>query len=126
MALALALEVSPLRLLMPRESVDQVALTDERLVSWQEAWRWAAGEQPLLGDSVPLPDRRVAQFIEENRPFENAHPVRELSRWLLSRTPIVPFQASVTADQQGRAKARITWGGGDEEAVDDGQHREAP
>jgi transcriptional regulator with XRE-family HTH domain len=127
--LALALRVTPARLLLPAEPVDAVLLTEQRSVSWQEAWRWVSGEQPLLeGGPIPLPDRRVEQFIRDNRPFESATGDlgglrRELSRWLLSRTPMVPFEATVKADERGRITARIAVGGETEEMVDGGKHQ---
>jgi transcriptional regulator with XRE-family HTH domain len=127
-ALALAFEVSPVRLLMPGEPTDEVALTDERTATWQQAWRWATGEQPL-DPRVPLTDSRVEAFITENRPFESTErPAHEVARWLVARHP-VPFEAHVSADAAGRTKARISWTSGDddsEEGADDGEHREAP
>jgi transcriptional regulator with XRE-family HTH domain len=67
-ALALALDVSPPRLLLPgRDEHDEhpdaaVALTDEITAAWDRAWRWAVGEAPLSGS--------LNRFLAENRPFD--------------------------------------------------------
>lgn len=78
-ALALALGVSPLRLLLPARDDDAavemyVELTDEIAIPWDRAWRWAAGEAP-----IPLPGEGTSQnrFLNENRPFDPQ--VHELS-----------------------------------------------
>lgn len=65
LALALALGVTPNRLLLTGEVADDtVQLTRTVDVSQGSAWRWATGEQQLPGRSA-LPDR---QFSAENRP----------------------------------------------------------
>jgi transcriptional regulator with XRE-family HTH domain len=58
-ALALALNVSPLTLLLPDESNDQPAkLTDEYQVSSRTAWQWAEGQRTAMdwepGEGVSL------------------------------------------------------------------------
>jgi transcriptional regulator with XRE-family HTH domain len=121
-SLAIALNVSPNRLLLPGDSGESVVLPNGRKCSGQAVWRWAAGEQPLLGDEekeTPVTSPKVHEFIRENRPFEHSTR-RELGRWLVSRVQ-VPVTAYIEADSAGRAKTRITWSGGDEENVDDGR-----
>lgn len=54
-ALALALDVSPLRLLLtPGAGEDQVALTAKIGTSERRAWEWATGEIPLDVPEVPF------------------------------------------------------------------------
>jgi len=89
-ALALALDVSPLRLLLtPGAGEDQVALTAQIGTSERRAWEWATGEIPLdvpevpfihSGRSVPTPPdsrpdlllaarkTRAGTFQDVNRP----------------------------------------------------------
>jgi len=55
LALALALDVSPLRLLLtPEAGEDQVALTAQVGTSERLAWEWATGESPLDVPEVPF------------------------------------------------------------------------
>ena len=121
-SLAVALNVSPVRLLLPPEQVDAVQLTEDVTVNWQAAWRWAVGEIPMLDATeteIRARDPRVRAFIEENRPFEDESSVREAARGLVAREP-VPFAARIEADAAGRVRARLTWGDGAEEDVNDG------
>jgi transcriptional regulator with XRE-family HTH domain len=65
--LALALGVSPVRLLLPgRDENDEhpadVALTDTVTLPWESAWKWGVGEMPLHGSH--------AQFLRASRPFD--------------------------------------------------------
>lgn len=65
MALAVALDVSPSRLLLPAEGDprDPVALTETYTTSWERAWLWAAGEVPLI-------DKDYKPWIEQNAPHK--------------------------------------------------------
>jgi 8-oxo-dGTP pyrophosphatase MutT (NUDIX family)/transcriptional regulator with XRE-family HTH domain len=89
-ALAIALETTPNRLLLPGAAGDELAeLTPEVTVSALDAWKWATGEQALPGTGRPLPawqgDDRERHFTRENQPhnlpepyFRNVdHDVRE-------------------------------------------------
>ncbi len=140
LAFSLVFGVTPLRLLLPVEVVDEVALTEERSASWIRAWLWAVGEMPLdVEDNPPPGDRRVAGFIRDNRPFEDAATTgNKIARWLASREK-PPFTAHVHVDKDGRSRSWIKWGSDEtldpEErelldlAVEEGrrgQHREAP
>lgn len=110
-ALALALGVSPIRLLLPAESVDDVALTHSFTVHWEQAWRWAVGELPLD------PGQQTAAFIKENRPFEDPATARELTTWLLARLPL-PFHADVRADERRTTRGFISLGTDGRESSD--------
>jgi transcriptional regulator with XRE-family HTH domain len=96
-ALALALEVSPVRLLLPAERVDEVAVTGEQAAPWESVWRWAVGEQPFDVAGPVQYDPRVVAFIEANRPFELRPSVREAGRFLAVREP-APFTARIRND----------------------------
>lgn len=125
-ALARALDVSPVRLLLPAEPGEVALPGDDRAWPWQAVWRWAVGEQPLTREPMPLTDPRVAEFIRANRPFEDPAPARELARWVVARVP-APVTAHVEVDAAGRARPRIEWGDiewdgdGDGEAVHAGR-----
>lgn len=75
-ALAIALDVTPARLLLPPQAGEQeVQLTPQAHASARAAWEWACGVSPL---SDPWDDRppvtfdldRFRRFREENRPHE--------------------------------------------------------
>lgn len=69
-ALALALDVSPNRLLLAARADDTLLeLTTDLSVPAHDAWRWATGETPLPGDDVYDVDRRQ-EFVAANRPHD--------------------------------------------------------
>ncbi len=85
-ALALALNVSPLRLLLtPDASDDRISLTPKVSVPKRDAWQWASGEHQLglteeldevntsrRGGDVDDALRRAEEFSNENRPHVEA------------------------------------------------------
>jgi transcriptional regulator with XRE-family HTH domain len=80
LALALALDVTPNRLLLTEGAgAEDVALTKEYAARTGQVWRWATGDEPLP-DAEPWSDRhrfvfdreRTQQFQEENRPHAPA------------------------------------------------------
>ncbi len=69
LAMALALDVSPNRLLLtPGAGDDQVALTTEVNISERLAWEWATGERPLDVPQVPFVHAGRKFPIPANRP----------------------------------------------------------
>ena len=120
-ALARALNVSPVRLLLPGKpdtSGDSAAANARREWEWHAMWRWAVGEEPLARERRPLTDPRIREFIRENRPFEDEASVREAAQFLLAREP-VPFTAEISADSTGAVRSRITWGDRAEQGEDE-------
>lgn len=88
-ALALALDVSPLALLLPHSPASEgVELASGVVADWREAWRWATGEQPLTrqGEHADLFDEKVSAYIRENRPHESNSIIEELGRFLVARS----------------------------------------
>ena len=85
-ALALALDVSPVRLLLtPDASDDRISLTPKVSVPKRDAWQWASGEHQLglteeleevdtsrRGGDVDDALRRAEEFSNENRPHVEA------------------------------------------------------
>lgn len=70
MALALALKVTPNRLLLPVPTDEgAVALTSTVEVDLEEAWHWACGDRPLpsTGETVRQRRARQAKFVADNR-----------------------------------------------------------
>lgn len=68
-ALAVALGVTPNRLLLPAGTDDeQVPLTPTRTVTAQEAWRWACGDAPLPGGGSPFDLGEAIEFLRTNQP----------------------------------------------------------
>jgi transcriptional regulator with XRE-family HTH domain len=118
-ALALALDVSPVRLLLPGERVDRVQLTRDRSASWEAAWRWAVGEQPL--EYLELTDPRVREFIELSRPFERRPWLEEAARGLVAREP-PGFRVEIRHDAAtGRLMRSIGYGDESEDHLDGGR-----
>jgi len=77
MALALALDVTPNRLLLTATADDpRLALTGTNEYATSSAWRWASGNamlprDPARTDLAPEVDLdRLAQFVRENRPHD--------------------------------------------------------
>jgi transcriptional regulator with XRE-family HTH domain len=76
LALAVALDVSPNRLLLPAEADDEdLELTAETVTTRRTAWRWASGDDPLPVDlwterpsTVDL--NRHRRWRRENRPHD--------------------------------------------------------
>lgn len=69
-ALAIALDVSPNRLLLPGEASDDVVfLTTEAQAESSVAWKWAAGDSPLPTPGTFDVDD-VSRFGRENRPHD--------------------------------------------------------
>lgn len=67
-ALALALEVSPVRLLLPgHDNGEPVQLTSELAVPWRDAWRWATGDAPL----DDCTDEQFVRWLRQNRPHDD-------------------------------------------------------
>jgi transcriptional regulator with XRE-family HTH domain len=80
-ALALALDVSPTRLLLPSEAVDEVELTPAVRAPWASAWSWATGQRPLAADDEPVDAAAVTQFEQENQPHRAKARSREVLLW---------------------------------------------
>lgn len=70
-ALAVALDVAPSRLLLPTTAGDEpVDLTPATSVSEREAWGWAAGSDPLPDRPGVLNLDRLDRFVTECRPHD--------------------------------------------------------
>ncbi|MEU8327121.1 helix-turn-helix domain-containing protein [Micromonospora sp. NPDC048839] len=116
-ALAIVLEVAPVTLLMPPaddvESPPDVPLAPGVTVTWQAAWRWALGEQPLMevGERANRRDSRVAAFIAANRPHEDT-PISEAARALTARAS-GPYHAVLRYDGV-RTWSQLSYGDVDE------------
>jgi hypothetical protein len=68
-ALALALRVTPNRLLLPGKAGDtEVQLTPARAASGRDVWAWASGEQLLASSDGPFVVEHHSRFLSENRP----------------------------------------------------------
>jgi transcriptional regulator with XRE-family HTH domain len=105
-ALAIALDVTPNRLLLDPESDDaMVSLTDEVEVTRKESWQWATGDEPLPEPETEIPhydaDRR-ALFQRENRPHQPDSEIRasELRDLMEVMAPVVDAVMAVTDDGQ--------------------------
>lgn len=97
-ALAMALGVSPVRLLLPAERTDApVQVTPNRSATWEAAWRWAVGEQPLDIDEPTPGDPRVREFAEQNRPYERQPFTEEVLHALVTRE-VAPWEIAMSYD----------------------------
>lgn len=79
-ALAVALGVSPVRLLLPAEDVGEVPLTPTERASWAAAWAWATGERPLPA-SEHVAEVDAETFERDNAPHRARVGSRELVKW---------------------------------------------
>lgn len=67
-ALAVALDVSPVSLLLPPEDTGEpVEITNEVSAPWEVAWRWMHGEIPIRDYGL---DTWAPKWIPPNRPYE--------------------------------------------------------
>lgn len=81
-ALAVALDTTPNRLLLPATADDAkaVELTPKVSISALDAWKWATGEKPLPVDTAPperqvlVRDDRLRDFARENQPHNLPEP----------------------------------------------------
>ncbi|WP_153453819.1 helix-turn-helix domain-containing protein [Streptomyces smaragdinus] len=106
-ALSLALNASPGRLLLPpgepqedRQDGRQhwMPLTETVEVPWETAWRWMHGEYPPEDVSA----REVREFRAENRPYEDPDPAREVGEMLRTRID-GPWELSASGDGESYA-----------------------
>lgn len=127
-ALALALDVSPVTLLLPRQAPDtdpsdpqseRVGITDRVSVPWETAWRWMHGEWPYShGEwpSVAKPEH-IRRFRAVNRPYEG-EPISEAGRMLGERLRAATWEVSIRGDETGytfstgKLQSRTDSGGG--------------
>jgi transcriptional regulator with XRE-family HTH domain len=141
-ALAIALEVTPDRLLLGGTASpnDEVALTSTVQISGSAAWYWATGRAPLPDGEVPeiirTPD--LWDFQEVNRPYDppNRTLVSEMTEYTalldrelreaadrLWRKGVPPRILSAYLDQLAYV-VQLRYQDGEE--GDDGEHPEAP
>ncbi|WP_436788236.1 hypothetical protein [Yinghuangia sp. YIM S10712] len=94
-ALALALEVSPNRLLLPAKADSRaIQLTPSVGATAREAWEWAGGEQPF--QEMPWRPERVfdldrwERFVDENQPHveHDRATVEDDERWADVLAPV--------------------------------------
>lgn len=79
-AIAVALDISPNRLLLPETADDEtIELTPQSEASARSAWRWATGDAPLPPDHDI---DRAARFRDENRPHDpgDSTPLSEVEK----------------------------------------------
>lgn len=122
-ALALALDVTPVRLLLPPQTSEAgdepVQLTPEVARGWTAAWRWATGDQPLVDGDEDRPFSEVREFIRRNRPYESESAIREALSFLRKRVA-APFEATIT-DTEAHLHRRIGWDESNK-SIDEGEH----
>jgi 8-oxo-dGTP diphosphatase len=103
-ALAVALDTTPNRLLLPStaDDAESVELTPEVRVSALDAWKWATGEEPLPAGAAP-PERqmlvrndRERYFTRENQPHNLPEPYfRNVGHDLRQHPDVVRMTAAV-------------------------------
>lgn len=110
-ALAVALDTTPNRLLLPGSASDNesVELTPEVKVTALNAWKWATGEEPLSAGCAPpgrqmlISDDRERLFIRENQPHNLPEPYfRNVGHDMTDHPEIVQALAVITRDAQQR------------------------
>jgi 8-oxo-dGTP pyrophosphatase MutT (NUDIX family)/transcriptional regulator with XRE-family HTH domain len=81
-ALAIALNVSPIALLLPHDTgpYEEIELTSGRRATARAAWEWSAGNFPLVVSGAPSVGwREIAEFEADARPAWHAGP--GLAEW---------------------------------------------
>lgn len=127
-ALAVALDVSPVALLLPAEPGEggqayelgkampaDVEITPRTAAPWEYAWRWAHGEIPLhtpRGEDDPSRNpgwwERRQRFLAENRPYVGPDDdIREVDRLLMARWP-GGYDLELHNDGDGGVRGTIT------------------
>lgn len=96
-AVAVALEVSPLALVLPFEATGSVAVAPDVAVPVEQARAWARGDEPLPGQDV--------RFFESHSP-EFWVDVNTLRRQAILRTLVEELAEADQAEDSGR-RARI-------------------
>lgn len=110
-ALAVAIDTTPNRLLLVGEASDaeSVELTPEVRVSALDAWKWATGEEPLPAGCAP-PDRqwiltndRERLFTRENQPHNRPEPYfRNVGHDMQDHEDLVRMVAAVIQEAHER------------------------
>jgi len=92
-ALAVALGVTPNRLLLPASAGDdELQLTPERECTERQAWAWAAGDRPLI-------DREPGETHEDGLDLDLDDPLfDEFEAFARENRPHVPRSTATTAD----------------------------
>lgn len=125
-AFALALDVSPLVLLLPRKGTGQEAtpLTEQVEVSAANAWEWADGAKPLMR-SENDPYGHLLRFRLDSRPDWDRDPLRAQYNDVLSAA----VRRLVRAGQQGRLAVEdgaVVWYDNDGRLVDRWEPKNPP
>ncbi|WP_199564903.1 helix-turn-helix domain-containing protein [Spongiactinospora rosea] len=108
-ALALALDVSPNRLLLPGTAgtAAGVELTPEVSSPTEDAaWRWATGEYCLFPLDAPTPAADVIRFMAENRPHVTSDLHRLEAAIAEHREVLAPIAAAVREAQAAGVRLR--------------------
>jgi transcriptional regulator with XRE-family HTH domain len=107
MALAVALDVSPLRLLLPAGPLGRAEqVTETRRARVHDMWRWGRGEQPLPARGSD-PDR-ARRFRTESQPDQQPMGVIEVIRYADELRQIAATVAALEANGIPRATILAT------------------
>jgi transcriptional regulator with XRE-family HTH domain len=100
-ALSLALDATPSRLLLTGEAgtEDLVPLAQGVAVPSEAAWRWACGEYQLFPLDAPTPMREVLAFRRANRPHNRGYGIHEGIQHNEALKPVA--KAVIAALEQG-------------------------
>lgn len=104
--LAVVLDVSPLRLLLPVDEHDaEVALTPETRVLARQAWAWALGRRPLPDSSTDAGAFRRDSVPTWERAYE-MHTAVQVADELVRRLKLVLHARDLAADESWPAGIR--------------------
>ncbi len=114
-ALAVALDTTPNRLLLPGNAAETeiVQLTPEFSVSALDAWKWARGRRPLPVETAP-PDRQILTredrerlFARENQPDSAPEPPASNAGHVARKYPNLARMADALAAEAKRSGVDI-------------------
>lgn len=113
-ALALALETTPNRLILTADaSQEPVALTPALAVTREHAWRWATGEDEVVlgseGDDLLRPKRRFPDVarMAESRPHWPVDPIATEEILRHAKGLKAARRALLTLEQAGLRRAQV-------------------
>lgn len=108
-AFAVALDVSPVTLLLPTKRTESVQITEELAAPWEQTWRWAHGEVALPGSSGDTASDS-AKWLADNRPYMSQLTLHEVERLLRLREGFAPLRVEMHFDGEDWLTSRMEHG----------------
>ncbi|MFD0003548.1 helix-turn-helix domain-containing protein [Streptomyces sp. NPDC127178] len=92
-AFAVALNVSPVTLMLPASDEGRVPLADGLTANWYDAWTWMHGHGPLVGEGARAVRGATLQWLAVNQPYLAAEPATKRTFTTAFRAPTAQQEA---------------------------------